>query len=325
MSYLKNPFAIRNGRTILIEDLSVHERGLDCNCICPNCNGDFIARMGDKKIHHFAHSKDACDEVLAYTTGLYKLIYQMLSSGNPFYVPALTVYYHIPYSGEVTETNIEQYCSLFPESRHSEKKIIVAPGRMVIFSSAEIVYDNKDHVEAIELTCSGSSMAIKVMPPNTVCKVGSVKRHKDMTTLVLDFTYDADMIQSSNSNDFSKHISSENVMKYWIYNTKQTEAYQQILAESIPVRERYLEEIRIHKERRRLEEQRLLKETKKREARDRQITGALKAKELARTIPKTPPAPRLIKCNKCGELKPTSEFFAGQAVYVCQQCMRRKQ
>ena len=47
--------------------------------------------MGDVKIHHFAHSKDACDEVVAYTTGLHKLIQQTLSDGTPFYIPGLAI------------------------------------------------------------------------------------------------------------------------------------------------------------------------------------------------------------------------------------------
>lgn len=86
MDGLRNPFAVRNGNIILIEDISKSERGLKCQCKCPSCNGDFIARLGDVKIHHFAHSKEACDEVVAYTTGLYKLIHQVLKRGVLFYV-----------------------------------------------------------------------------------------------------------------------------------------------------------------------------------------------------------------------------------------------
>jgi competence CoiA-like predicted nuclease len=56
MTVLRNPFVIREGSVILIEDLSKDERGLKCRCKCPECGGEFIARMGDVKEHHFAHS-----------------------------------------------------------------------------------------------------------------------------------------------------------------------------------------------------------------------------------------------------------------------------
>jgi len=82
MDGLRNPFAVRDDNIILIEDLSAAERGLKCQCKCPACDGDFIARMSDVKAHHFAHSKDACDEVLAYTIGLYMLIQQVLRGGS---------------------------------------------------------------------------------------------------------------------------------------------------------------------------------------------------------------------------------------------------
>jgi hypothetical protein len=109
MEGAKNPFAIRNGKIITIKDLTPDERGLDCKSQCPACGGDFIARMGDVLIHHFAHSKEACDEVVAYTTGLYKLIHQILGTGVAFYVPALVVTYRFSYKYELDESNISDH------------------------------------------------------------------------------------------------------------------------------------------------------------------------------------------------------------------------
>lgn len=44
------------GEVVGIDD--VRSRGLNCNCKCAACNGDFIARKGEKNKHHFAHQSN---------------------------------------------------------------------------------------------------------------------------------------------------------------------------------------------------------------------------------------------------------------------------
>lgn len=230
METLRNPFAVRNGEMVLIEDLIENERGLKCNCRCPACNGVFIARMGYVKIHHFAHSADACDEVLAYTSGLYRLIHQILSSGKPFYIPALVVAYTLPKYSTISVENADYYIRIAHENYPLNNKIVVSSGRLISFDSAEIISDSKSHMQAIELTYKNSKMAIKVMPPRTVCKESTVTAHNDMATLVLDFTKDANVIQTSDSKAFEKYLLSDKPAKKWIQNPKIEKAYPQIFA-----------------------------------------------------------------------------------------------
>ena len=57
---IKLPFAIRGKRVVHISELSEDERGLKCNCICPNCNERVVAKLGEINIHHFAHYNKEC-------------------------------------------------------------------------------------------------------------------------------------------------------------------------------------------------------------------------------------------------------------------------
>lgn len=75
---VKNPFGLRNGKLILIEDLSKEQNGLHCNCICPACHEPFEAKMGDVCRHHFVHNSEGCNEVNAYLAGLYMLLKEKL-------------------------------------------------------------------------------------------------------------------------------------------------------------------------------------------------------------------------------------------------------
>lgn len=39
-----------SGDVVYIDDVVL--RGLNCNCKCAACQGDFIARKGEKNVHH---------------------------------------------------------------------------------------------------------------------------------------------------------------------------------------------------------------------------------------------------------------------------------
>lgn len=54
-------YALRNGVFVSIEDLSLAERGLACNCICPNCSVALEACLGEIRQHYFRHCKDSSD------------------------------------------------------------------------------------------------------------------------------------------------------------------------------------------------------------------------------------------------------------------------
>jgi hypothetical protein len=151
MEGAKNPFAIRNGKIITIKDLTPDERGLDCKSQCPACGGDFIARMGEVLVHHFAHSKEACDEVVAYTTGLYKLIHQILNNGVPFYVPALIIEYSFSYKYVMTEQNVKDYVRIIQEKVYVEDNAIkIADGREITFDTIDFISDKRGVIEALE-------------------------------------------------------------------------------------------------------------------------------------------------------------------------------
>lgn len=89
MKELKNPFALRksDGHIIMIADLSPEQRGKSCNYVCPECNADFLARMGDIRVPHFAHSGEPCDAVKALMGALYQLMQEALSESKRFTVP----------------------------------------------------------------------------------------------------------------------------------------------------------------------------------------------------------------------------------------------
>jgi hypothetical protein len=76
---MKIPIGLdKNDHTIkLIEDLLEENRGLKCNCICPECKTELVARMGTKTVWHFAHhrgdERNKCQETALHLLGKYVL------------------------------------------------------------------------------------------------------------------------------------------------------------------------------------------------------------------------------------------------------------
>ncbi|WP_305845405.1 competence protein CoiA family protein [Photobacterium leiognathi] len=56
MKYVRVPFAIHKPTQEYV-DVDEVQSGKQCNCFCPSCKSDLVAKHGDKKIHHFAHLK----------------------------------------------------------------------------------------------------------------------------------------------------------------------------------------------------------------------------------------------------------------------------
>jgi hypothetical protein len=344
MTILKNPFGVRNGVVIFVDDLSIAERGNACHCNCPHCDGEFQARMGDVKVHHFAHNKGACDEVKAYLSGLYKMIQQILLSESHFYVPDVIVSYDFPENELLNEQNIHSHIEYISKDEQRKNKITASEGIHMVFDRAELSYDNKDNIQAIELTYSSAKMAIKVMPPDTLCKLGYATPHKDMATLVLDFANDAEKIQKSNTSTFREYLLSNLLKKRWIYNKNAEIVYPQIFEHNKKAYEKCQKKLQNEARKKELQEQR---ERKLHEQREKEQTSKLKAEQLNAEVKLNIGYTqvkglfvqqdrqildefnvRWVKCELCGDIKPFNKFtiYGGMNhmnIGKCTDCMRK--
>jgi hypothetical protein len=91
LDYAAEGVKLAFGRTASgrIAHVSQVERGLDCNCICPSCDESLVARQGDVKSWHFAHSSgSACKG--AFSAALATLLADLLNQGSAFSLPHLT-------------------------------------------------------------------------------------------------------------------------------------------------------------------------------------------------------------------------------------------
>ncbi|SNX54228.1 topoisomerase DNA-binding C4 zinc finger domain-containing protein [Thermoanaerobacterium sp. RBIITD] len=84
MDNIKLPFGLGKYDN-KIYHISEVKQGKECNCICPYCGQDLLAKKGNIRSHHFAHVKEECK--YAFETSIHMYIKEILSKNNKIYVP----------------------------------------------------------------------------------------------------------------------------------------------------------------------------------------------------------------------------------------------
>lgn len=85
-------YGLRDGKIVSIWDLSEEDRGLKCNCTCPNCGMPLQAKLGTgKKERHFAHNNANCNIVIAQQTALHLLAKEIIEEYKTVRFPPIIV------------------------------------------------------------------------------------------------------------------------------------------------------------------------------------------------------------------------------------------
>ena len=203
MDSIKQPYGIRNGKLVSIEQV---ESGLNCNCFCPACNNRLIARKGLEKQHHFAHyNSDDCGKGIE--TIIHQLSKEILSKSKTFRTPALKL-------------------------RNSD--IILIEETDIQIDNVRLEYRLENIIPDIIIESKGKELLIEITVTHKLCfpKTGIIE-DKGFATIeifaqdIFDKLYkDGDFFFESNV--FQKELVSGTRYKHWIYN-KKTEIIQNIL------------------------------------------------------------------------------------------------
>ena len=233
---LKNPFALRktDGHIVMIGDLSPEQRGKACGCICAECKSDFIARMGDIRVSHFAHSGNACDAVKVFMNSLYQLMWEGLQDNARFYLPGCYGFFQ-------ESTGVEKLSSV---SSTGYERIFEACNFKV--ESSEIRKNHQGVAEALILTArKDHSLAVVLVPPATICKISRSKPVEGIATLTIQIPKSLDFHHVT-SDQLKSILLQETRYKEWLSSPKIDEWRQQCQEQRAEwIRQRKSEQARI--------------------------------------------------------------------------------
>lgn len=355
---VKNPFGLRNGELILIKDLPKEQNGLRCNCVCPACHEQFEARIGGVRRRHFAHSSKGCDEVNAYLAGLYMLLSEYLASGRPLRLPPVIIGFELSVHYKITANNVYNHTRLQSKSINKEREIEVYSSSSIIFDEAEIQKNSNGKYLAILCRAKGRFLAIRVTPPETVCRTAVVSKFKDYPTIEIDLSEGADIIQNSSKEKFFQYLSDNCWIYKWIYNPVIEKKYPVIYSLS----EKYYNTAQ-ERMKKQAEERKALEEKHKREAKllkqQYEKTRLERESKIKQETPLVSPDEmkkirlnegyeevkdkfvqqnmqirdkydvRWVQCEYCGKIAPDGQFISYGGINrinlgICRDCYRRK-
>ena len=337
MSESRNPFARRDGRIITINDLNDNENGLKCGCECPICGGTFVARMGEIRAKHFAHSGEPCDAEKQLINSAYQVLYQALTERGYFYYPALFIYYN----------KEQKACSYYDTYKirsypAPEYEKIFDIGKIDV-KELEIVSDSSGVAIAIIIN---SVLAVKLSIETIYCVSKHDSRYEDLATLNIDFD---DSIYKENIELLSHKIIAETISKRWIYSPRALT----FLAPKEEIREaeyqKYIEEINRRREEeererklQRKEQERLKAEEEERKRvieQEKEKERQKKEEEFKKIIASgdipqdyklcDPDGIHYVKCKICNRIMPESEIgsYGGgdnkENLGTCDECLHK--
>ena len=89
---IKLHYGLKNGKIVNIEEITVAERGLKCDCTCPGCGMKLQAKIGSgKKQRHFSHNNANCNIAVAQQTALHILAKEIIKEEKNIKLPPIVI------------------------------------------------------------------------------------------------------------------------------------------------------------------------------------------------------------------------------------------
>ena len=163
LTYGKN----QDGRLVHIETVP---SGLACNCVCPECGAQLIARKGEKRQNHFAHANGA-DCAGARMTALHMLAQQIIEEEKQIRTPRFKDYYENP-------SKLIYFESVLLEQRIEKSEINRRPDCIGIIKNGDKQYEVWIEVKV--------KHAIDEDKKNDIIQLGAICMEIDLSYLLKD-------------------------------------------------------------------------------------------------------------------------------------------
>ena len=215
-------YGIKDNQVVRAVDLNVSERGAKCNCVCPSCGANLVAKLGSGKengrIKHFAHEKGQgveCDINRAHQTALHILAKDIIERRGTVMLPPVEI--------ALSATKVYSQLSCEQQEQYGYRlqndKELIYEARRVSFDCVKL----EDHVEGfvpdIVVSKNGQECYIEIAVTHFVDDDKEKKIRKHGVSLVeIDLSCFA--AEEIDEELLTKMIEDEISNKKWIYNAK---------------------------------------------------------------------------------------------------------
>ena len=205
---------IRDGKAIHIDEISPDRNGLDCGCVCPECERRLIAyTKGKKQRPHFRHETD-CDCTGARESALHLLAKQIIEESREIMLPGWEITRNDLLALEHKQSVAWNVEIDLPENSAIEKSYD--------FIRSEKTIEGGSRRPDVEITIQGKACAIEIAVTHFVDEA----KRAEIESLRIPM-FEIDLSEFSKKNHTREEIvkavlKTENNRK-WIYNQKYQE------------------------------------------------------------------------------------------------------
>lgn len=165
--------------------------GLACDCICPGCGAELVARKGDRRRHHFAHRTQDCGG--AGESSLHLAAKRLILEAGGLTLPEL-----------VLEAGVEPW--------------VIHPGGWIKVDTVQLETSINQIVPDVVISAGGKKLAIEVVVTNPV-SADKIDYYRKIPLSLLEIrlhTYP----RTFDLEDLKQEVIHGTARKKWIYNVQ---------------------------------------------------------------------------------------------------------
>ena len=260
-------YGLRDDKVISVYELTSLEKGKACNCICPACRKQLVAKLGPHNQWHFAHVGAECNLVAAQQTALHMLAKELIEDSKKLLFPGISI-------------NKDDYCNDIEDIRVQAKippSIEYRKASVVNCDSVSLEKKISSIVPDIMVTAKGRKCLIEVAVTHFVDE----EKEQKIKEIGLPL-FEIDLSNLYNS-EFSREELAEEVLfnpsnRTWIFNPRYDEWAKEQYSKIIQLAEK---EIKRQDEK---ESVRAKKKQQRRENGEKRIQDIFKLENYKKTV-----------------------------------------
>lgn len=201
-------YGLKDDKLIHINDA---QQGRECNCICPNCGANLVAKKGKINEHHFAHESKECDITIAQETVLHLMAKDIFSEAKTIKLPKVIL------EDKFAFLDKNKYKSI-TDDIYLQKKVEKYKDSTKVIDSVilEKYIDNIKPDILIEI--NGKKLIVEIAVTHFI---DNKKKEKiinmGIPTIEIDLSSYKNKINSLTKDDLSQILIKDDKYKKWIY------------------------------------------------------------------------------------------------------------
>ncbi|MBR2742049.1 MAG: hypothetical protein IKD89_00495 [Clostridia bacterium] len=218
---IKLSYGIRDGKIVHIDEIGADSRGEKCNCICPVCHKELVAKLGEVRQHHFAHKANyVCNDLKAQQTALHLLAKEIIKESNEIALPGWSISIDEIVGderGTIIALEDENELPAYPEGIYKYDTVEIEKRLEGIVADAFIHIDNKPCIIEIAVTNFVDEEKKKKAEKHNIAMI-----EIDLSRLVKE---------KHTKGDVTEAVLRDNDNREWIYNPKRMRRLKEKKAE----------------------------------------------------------------------------------------------